>query len=239
MTPKRATHSQLATSSRICELPKQLVKSEWCIIGIISNFAYDTVLSDTQNYVKDFVYNLYKLNKNFLRNKYTKNILNTSCNHTKLAFLDNNDHIYYFGDFVKDENGIKYSNTTYQTTYFKNYVNYNGRKYFNNYNDYCKYYDYEEDYAKADDDIEETYYYYIEDVAILNNSLCYLPNATTSAEFKECSDKMCVDEDYNLYEILQEENGIVKVKLIDVDIIIFDDQMNELTFTKLQKIQSR
>lgn len=50
---------------------------------------------------------------------------------------------------------------------------------------------------------------------------------------------MCVDEDYNLYEILQEENGIVKVKLIDVDISIFDDQMNELTFTKLQKIQSR
>lgn len=199
--------------------------------GIISSFAYDKVLSDTQNYVKDFVFNLYKLNKNFLNNKYTKNILNSSCNHTKLTFLDSNDRIYYFGDFVKDKNGIKYSNTTYEKSYYRTYTNYCNydKKYYD-------YYDEWDEYDEIKDELTNNVYYMDkDDLVMLDSSMCYYAYGTKNADMVECNDDMCIDADYNLYEIIDNTEKFWKIKLIEVDVVVFDDQMEELTFKMLQK----
>lgn len=87
--------------------------------GVLSQFTYNKLLSDTQNYIKDFLYNIYKVNKHFYNNKYINAIINQSLNTSKLAIIDGAKLITY-GKFT-EEDGILYSNDTYKQKYYTYY----------------------------------------------------------------------------------------------------------------------
>lgn len=110
----KATTHPFPISSNSEDLRKTYFKTDLGMAhnGIISNYVYGKGLSDTQNFVKDFVSVLKDLDNKFLLNKRVINLLDKTCG-SKLCFLDNKENIYYIGDFVEDE-GIKYSNTTYK-----------------------------------------------------------------------------------------------------------------------------
>lgn len=69
-------------------------------------------LSDTQLFIQNFLYPLYEINKEFYKNKKIQEIIKTVTN-SKFAFLTDNNELILIGDFIKD-NGIYYSNHTYQ-----------------------------------------------------------------------------------------------------------------------------
>lgn len=81
--------------------------------GIIPKYDYEEDMSDTQLFIRDVVSILKGLNKKFYKNKETLDMLKRVCT-SKLAFLDVKENIIYVGDFVKDDNGVRYSNTTYK-----------------------------------------------------------------------------------------------------------------------------
>lgn len=88
--------------------------------GIIPKYDYEENLSDTQLFIRDLVSILKGLNKNFYRDKNTLDMLKRVTN-SKLCFLDTRNDLIYVGDFVKDENGVKYSNTTYKSYTYSKY----------------------------------------------------------------------------------------------------------------------
>lgn len=90
--------------------------------GIIKDYEYDKVLSDTQTFIKDFMYPIYEISHKFYKSPSLQKILEKECG-SKLCILDSDENIYYIGDFVEDE-GIKYSNTTYKTSIYKYYDDY-------------------------------------------------------------------------------------------------------------------
>ena len=61
-------------------------------------------------------------------------MLKRVCN-SRLVFLDTKENLVYVGDFVKDENGVRYSNTTYKP-YTYNYSKYNWDDYDYYWDDY-------------------------------------------------------------------------------------------------------
>lgn len=82
--------------------------------GVISDYnRKDTVLNDTQCFVRDCVSTIYNYDKNFFNNIRTMSMLKDIAG-SKLCFLDSNENIHYVGDFVEDK-GVLYSNTTYKT----------------------------------------------------------------------------------------------------------------------------
>ena len=87
--------------------------------GIISDYVKLNELSDTQNYIVDFVSVLKELDKEFYKNKRVLQMLKDTCK-SKLCFLDNKENIYYVGDFIKD-NGIMYSNSSYKPYQYRKY----------------------------------------------------------------------------------------------------------------------
>ena len=133
--------------------------------GILSNYCYNKDLSDTQNFIKDFLYYIKQIDGEFYKHKKIDGFINKQLNTSKLAILDKNDYLKTYGDFIND-GGCLYSNTSYKAiTYKYNYNNYDYLKdYYNyyddNYDDYFKYYyDYEdalyEQYENGDiDDVE-------------------------------------------------------------------------------------
>ena len=90
--------------------------------GVLSCYTYNKQLSDSQNYIKDFLYYLKKINNNFLTDKNCKMLILNSIGSSKLAFL-NKKGMFLFGDFEKDEDGVFYSNNTYKYKkyYYSNY----------------------------------------------------------------------------------------------------------------------
>ena len=117
--------------------------------GVLSQFTYNKQLSDTQNYIKDFLHNIYKLNKHFYNNKYFNALIERSLgNSNKLAIIDGAKLITY-GDFVEDEGGLLFSNSTYKQARFPYHSKYYGGWYYNpttckwqKYEDGEDYYDY-------------------------------------------------------------------------------------------------
>lgn len=82
--------------------------------GIISSVPKEDDLSDTQIYMRDVLYPLSKLDKNFLKTYPT--LINASIGASRLVFLDKNGEINTFGTFT-EKDGVMYSNTNHERTY--------------------------------------------------------------------------------------------------------------------------
>ncbi len=82
--------------------------------GIITAYedSNDFTLNDTQLFIKKFLYPIYKIDNNFYNNKQIQEIIKTVTN-SKFAFLTSKNELILIGDFI-EENGIYYSNKTYQ-----------------------------------------------------------------------------------------------------------------------------
>lgn len=130
--------------------------------GVLNDYVYGG-LSDTQNFIKDFLYDVYYSNlKENIKNKIIKSELNSN----KLIILDKTGNAKKYGDFIYDD-GVYYSNSSYKERYYYTSKNYNSY--------YDKYYDYEIKYEqlKLDDENKtndykndfnyDTYYDYIKD----------------------------------------------------------------------------
>lgn len=83
--------------------------------GIISNYGKNLLedISDTQNFVIKYVFEMMKKDNRFLSKENNLNLLLKECENTKLAFLDVNDNITKVGNFT-ELNGIWFSNLNWQ-----------------------------------------------------------------------------------------------------------------------------
>lgn len=133
------------------DLNKQNINCDIGVVhnGILTNYTYNkNKTSDTQNFIKDFLYYLYKIDNNFYKNKMCNILIDNQLDYNKLAILDKNDILTTYGDFIEDE-GLLFSNTSYKTAKYYNYnydynYDYNYLKNYD-YDDYYKYYyDYED-----------------------------------------------------------------------------------------------
>ena len=108
--------------------------------------------NDTQEFIMKYVAPMYKHYRDFYKNEYVLSGLKDITN-SKLVFLDTNEDLYYVGDFVEDD-GVKYSNTTYKPYTYT----------------YNKYYDWD----------ERDYYYYWDEKAqkYVNKGYTYLEDKT-------------------------------------------------------------
>lgn len=87
--------------------------------GVLNDYVYGG-LSDTQNFIKDFLYDVYYSDlKENIKNKIIKNELNGN----KLIILDKKGNVKKYGDFIYD-NGVYYSNTSYKDRYYYTSSNY-------------------------------------------------------------------------------------------------------------------
>ena len=227
-------------TDNISEIQKTETTSKLGMVhnGIISNFVYGK-LSDTQNFVKDFVYPLLKINCNFLNNKNAINLLYKQSGATKLCFLDKYDNITYVGNFITDK-GIKYSNTSYKDyTYVPTYKNY---KYYDwtDYDDY--YYDeYTDSYIKDNDKKEEekTYWLAEDEIKELKKGMAYYDEEFLQLTEIEEDGIYFVDETYTLYEyvddIKSKQGKWFKLKLIENNIYIYKtgNVFEELEYAKI------
>jgi len=94
--------------------------------GIISDYSpQEDYYNDTQEFIKSFVYNLQKFDKEFYKRKYFRDmILDNS--RSKWAILDKDDNLYTIGSFSK-EDGLAFSNLNHKPT---KYYTYYGNGYY-------------------------------------------------------------------------------------------------------------
>lgn len=100
--------------------------------GIITDYTpLDNVnnTNDTQEFIMKYISPIYKHYKDFYKNEYILSGLKDITN-SRLVFLDTNDDLYYVGEF-EEENGIKYSNSTYKPYTFKYIDDYDCSYYHN------------------------------------------------------------------------------------------------------------
>jgi len=177
--------------------------------GVISDYARkDSKLSDTQHFIKEFVYPLYELNKHFLENKLVINMLYKECN-SKLIFLDSNDNLYKIGDF-EEKDGVLYSNTSYQPRTWT----YDYNKYWE---DYAKYhYDYDNDEYCPTTSLYEGYdMFHKDDVVFLDNTIYY--NGNYEIDLQQCDADMFATKDKKVYYYVMQKGDYIYGELIDVD----------------------
>ena len=103
------------------------------ILSDYSNRSYDyktrtyttkqTLLSDTQLFIKHQLNSYKSLNRNFLKNKQVRDFIAryASENSSKFAFIDKGDNLYLFGSFTEDE-GVYYSNSSYSYSGYSRYI---------------------------------------------------------------------------------------------------------------------
>lgn len=120
---KNLTHP-FPLSDKIKELNKTHTETTLGIThnGIIRDYEYDNKLSDTQNFIRDFMYPLSELSQDFYMRLSIQHMLEKECG-SKLCIMDANENLYYIGNFITDK-GVKYSNETYKPVYYT-YYNYN------------------------------------------------------------------------------------------------------------------
>lgn len=206
----KATTHPFPISSNSDDLRKTYFKTDLGMAhnGIISNYVYGDNLSDTQNFVKDFVSVLKELNKKFFLNESVMKLLEREAN-SKLCFLDNKENIYYIGNFI-EENGIKYSNYTYKemkTTY----STYGSWSSFYDNKSKCK--DFEKEKTISDlidkkvnyDTLEEGDYYEYDGTLV---PVGY-------------EDYLIIDDNYNLYEVIGDT-----LSLIETEVLVYDKSLH-------------
>lgn len=93
--------------------------------GIIHGYGQTTGINDTQEFIMKYIHPLHENWKYFYKNDEMLKGLEEITN-SKLAILDNDEEIYYVGNFIEDD-GLKFSNTTYKS--YKTYSNYTSNSY--------------------------------------------------------------------------------------------------------------
>lgn len=105
--------------------------------GIISDFVErNSILNDTQNFIRYVLYPMYRINKHFIEKDEGRGLVYTLTNkgrYNRFAFLDGNGNITRIGDWQND-NGVYYSNLnhvpkrivqpSFATFYKKNKIDY-------------------------------------------------------------------------------------------------------------------
>lgn len=196
--------------------------------GIISAYNYDSILSDTQTFIRDYVSVFKDLKKNFYKNNKVMEIISNEANisSNKLCFLDNKENIYWYGNKVVD-NGVIYSNETYKPYTYKSYRSYSYNydyDYWYGYSSYSNsYYSKSKNKVKSytlDDFIKNKIKYELLDVGD------YYQTAENVGEFVGKNEVIVIDSDYNVYEI---KNSTVS--LIGTDTDVFDKNWKLKCFT--------
>lgn len=161
--------------------------------GIISSYTpknKNSSVNDTQKFILEYLAPIHKHFKTaYKMGKFRDGIKDIT--NSKFVFLDKEERTYYVGDFV-NENGLKFSNTTYKDmkTYYSNYCNWGWKKS----NDY--YYDDFDDMDATeiieDDSTNDDIYEYYD----FNKGLIYLEDSwtiwdDTSKLYQEVKDFDC------------------------------------------------
>ncbi len=81
-----------------------------CHNGIIANYGNEK-LTDTQEFIKDFITPIYNLSSDFYKRQDIKTLIKNTTN-SKFAFLDKDNNVYTIGDFYKKD-GCYFSNYSY------------------------------------------------------------------------------------------------------------------------------
>lgn len=208
---KKTTHP-FPISNNSEDLKKTYFKTDLGVAhnGIISNYVYGKDLSDTQNFVIDFISVFKELNKKFFLNESVMKLIEKEAN-SKLCFLDNKENIYYLGDF-KEEKGVKYSNNSYKENIYALYSVDNSWK----------------SYKPTTSTLNNTQKISIEEFS--NNGIDYeVLEAGDYYEFIDGSgdyvldgENIIVDSDYNVYIYQKDLNDNGYLSLIGENAIIYD-----------------
>lgn len=197
--------------------------------GIISMYnKKHSVLNDTQMFIKECVSTIYDMDKDFVRNNNAMRLLEDIAG-SKLCFLDKDENIYYVGKFI-EENGVKYSNTTYKdwsytyyypTTYSKN----KDKKYY-----YDEIIDEKKSNSKALS--KDEFNVCLKELEFLDKGtevLYYTENGKLEWKRVPCDNKYAIDNFFNYYEV-DWKNYDISLIAQDVDILdIFDNEVIEDT----------
>lgn len=103
----------------------------------------DSLLSDTQLFIRYCLAPYKSLNREFYKNKMVMEYIERAIDGDKMVFLDKDDNVYMLGKFVEHE-GVQYSNTSYEPYVFK-YASYNWDNDMNTLNNTTFGYDYDEE----------------------------------------------------------------------------------------------
>ena len=119
------THPFILTNkSKVINRYKKEIKTTDPVIGhngIFSDYVFKNNLSDTQNFILNFLYPIYKSNlKDNIKNHLIKQEIDTS----KLIILEKDGSVKTYGDFILSD-GTLYSNSSYKEKYYYTSYNYN------------------------------------------------------------------------------------------------------------------
>lgn len=200
--------------------------------GIISEYNptkqadKDADLNDTKIFIRDYISRFLELNTEFYKHSFARNLILEESKHNKFAILDTKENIYTIGDFVED-NGIKYSNTTYKS------YSYYGGVYSSKYYDYYDDYYYDDWYSKAKTKQDE-YDEYAElgnpyDDYDFENIDLSTEDYNTFWELIDAQELVVIDNYKNQYYV-GDENGVKELRdtqdyAIDVDNNIYEIDM--------------
>lgn len=188
--------------------------------GIIPYYGYYTLLSDTQAFIKDYVSVFRDLDKQFYKNERVMQLIKKTAS-SKLCFLDNQENIYYLGDFVENE-GVKYSNDTYKPydPYSYSYSYYPW--YSANMNKNTSVSTSANTTKKASNYAYNDLYYYDDYYTEYGKSAKY-------TELLEIEDYLSTHKDYRLLDVGEyyEENGDI-YEVADGDILIYNAKTKRL-----------
>lgn len=185
--------------------------------GVISEYAYNkSKLSDTQHFIKEFVYPLYELNKHFLDNKLVINMLYKECN-SKLIFLDSNDNLYKVGEF-EEKDGVLYSNSSYNARTWT----YDYNKYWRDYEEGGYKYNYDTEKYEVDNS-DELYEglkkFETNSVTFLNQDWWYFGDY--SQTWEQCDYDMFMDDNGDIYYYCGIDDNYVYGDLLDTNCEIY------------------
>lgn len=212
-----ATTHPFAISSNADDLRATYLETDIAMAhnGIIRDFNYDKVLSDTQSFVKDFVSVFKELDNEFYKNERVMKLITDKANisSNKLCFLDKNENIYYYGNRVVD-NGVIYSNETYKEpkrTYSYSSYHWGWDNYWYGRDDYTKpsdWYDYKPSKKTEIKELAKEKIKY----ALLEEGDFY--QSLSGADFVGKDEKLYVDKDKNLYEKIGENLSLIGTKVV-------------------------
>ena len=155
-----------------------------CDIGMAHNGIINTVkprnsISDTMEYVLEFLAPFKQIDRRFYTKPLWQKIIENTINGSRMCFLNSVGEVEYIGNWETDEDGIKYSNSGYQS-----YGNY---KYY----DWDWYDDY--DYDKLGNSFIEPYQAY---VSIIDNG--YIVD-NEGEMYDSNEDNFLIDKNKNVY----------------------------------------